>query len=120
MRLLRLLYLSCLFAGYVLLGGAAPLAAWAAGATSAAGGTARMVPAAAPPTAHVLTFAADVNPVTAAYVKRGIDLAEQNGDAILVIELNTPGGRLDSMEDITQAILNSRVPVMVYVAPSGA
>jgi membrane-bound serine protease (ClpP class) len=114
MRALRLLYLTCLGFGFLLLAAGAPLRAWAAGDPA---------PALAPtsgPVARVLTFDLDVNPVTAAYVKRGIDLAEREGDAILVIELNTPGGRLDSMEDITQNILNSRVPVMVYVAPSGA
>jgi membrane-bound serine protease (ClpP class) len=123
MRLIRLLYLSCLFMGYLLLT-AGPAAAATLGqglpvAPSLLTRTAAPLMQAATPTARVLTFDADVNPVTAAYVKRGIELAEADGNSILVIQLNTPGGQLDSMEEITQDILNSRVPVMVYVSPSG-
>jgi membrane-bound serine protease (ClpP class) len=123
MRLIRLLYRSCLFLGYLLLT-AGPAAAAALDQPlpapphpSLPGSIAAQ---ATTPTARVLTFDADVNPVTAAYVKRGIELAERDGNSILVIQLNTPGGQLDSMEEITQDILNSRVPVMVYVSPSGA
>ncbi|HMA34665.1 MAG TPA: nodulation protein NfeD [Chloroflexia bacterium] len=119
MRLLRLLALSCLFVGYVLLMAAGPLRAWAAADGAPAGALAPSPRVAAgAPVVRVLTFDADVNPVTAAYVKRGIALAEQDGDAMLVILLNTPGGQLDSMEQITQGIVNSQVPVMVYVWPS--
>ncbi len=121
MRVLRLLYLTCLVGGYLLLLGSAPIRAWAAvQAQGAVPAHSRTGTVDAAPVVRVLTFAADVNPVTAAYVKRGLDTAAQAGDALLVIELNTPGGQLDSMESITQGILNSRVPVMVYVAPSGA
>lgn len=120
MRVLRLLYLTCLVGGYLLLAGGGPLRAWAASFSGDRVPAYAAHAADAAPVVRVLTFAADVNPVTAAYVKRGLDTAAQAGDALLVIELNTPGGQLDSMESITQGILNSRVPVMVYVAPSGA
>ena len=56
----------------------------------------------------MLTFDADVNPVTAGYVKRGIDTAAQNGDAIVVILLNTPGGLLTSMR--TSPRISSTAP----------
>ncbi|HUS14004.1 MAG TPA: nodulation protein NfeD, partial [Chloroflexia bacterium] len=118
MRYLRLLYVTCLAGGYLLLATAGPLSAWAGTATRA---TDPVLPGAqGAPAVRVITFDADVNPVTAAYVKRGIELAEHDQNALLVIRLNTPGGRLDSMEAITQGILNSHVPVMVYVSPAGA
>jgi membrane-bound serine protease (ClpP class) len=60
-----------------------------------------------------------VHQVSAEYVVRGIHYAnEQNADAVL-LELDTPGGLMDSMREIVQAILDSRVPVITYVAPSG-
>src|SRR5689334_3342943 len=106
MRLIRLLYLSCLFMGYLLLtAGPAAAAALDHGLPASASLRNSTVAQAATPTARVLTFDADVNPVTAAYVKRGINLAEGDGNSILVIQLNTPGGQLDSMEQITQDIL---------------
>ncbi|MGI8586990.1 MAG: NfeD family protein [Chloroflexia bacterium] len=114
MRLLRLLYLSCLFAGYLLLTAAGPHASVLAEPIVPAR------PAASPPMVRVITFNSDVNPVTSDYVKRGIDLASHDGDAMLVILLNTPGGDLGSMEQITQNIVNSPVPVMVYVYPNAA
>lgn len=61
-----------------------------------------------------------IHHVSAEYVVRGIKFAnESNADAIL-LELNTPGGLENSMRDIVSAILNSRVPVITYVAPSGS
>ena len=43
-----------------------------------------------------------------------------NGAAAVLIEMDTPGGLVDSMRAMAGAILSSRVPVIVYVAPSGA
>ena len=61
-----------------------------------------------------------IHHVSAEYVMRGIKFAnDSNADAVL-LELNTPGGLETSMRDIISAILNSRVPVITYVAPSGA
>ncbi len=61
-----------------------------------------------------------VQPITAEYIDRAIEHARQtNADAVL-IELSTPGGLLDSTRTIIQTILASPVPVIVYVAPSGA
>jgi len=61
-----------------------------------------------------------IHHVSAGYVMRGIKFAnDSHADAVL-LELNTPGGLETSMRDIVSAILNSKVPVITYVAPSGA
>ncbi len=60
-----------------------------------------------------------IHHVTADYVKRGIRYANEiNANAVLIV-LNTPGGLQTAMREIIQAILDSRVPVITYVAPSG-
>jgi membrane-bound serine protease (ClpP class) len=61
-----------------------------------------------------------IQPVSADELTRALDRANSDGAQALLIELNTPGGLLDSMRDMVGAILRSRVPVIVYVAPSGA
>jgi membrane-bound serine protease (ClpP class) len=61
-----------------------------------------------------------IGPATARYVLRGLREAEQTKAEALVIELDTPGGLLKSMDDITKAMLNSTVPTVVYVWPHGA
>ncbi len=61
-----------------------------------------------------------VQPVSADEVTRALDRANSDGASALLIDMNTPGGLLDSMRDMVGAILRSRVPVIVYVAPSGA
>jgi membrane-bound serine protease (ClpP class) len=61
-----------------------------------------------------------ISPASAMYVKRGIETASEKGAALVVIRLDTPGGLASSMRTIVKAILNSAVPVAVYVAPSGA
>jgi membrane-bound serine protease (ClpP class) len=68
---------------------------------------------------HVLTADATVNPVLSRYIDRGIDEAERTDGRAVVIKLDTPGGLVTSMEDIVQRIQSSRVPVIVYVSPSG-
>jgi membrane-bound serine protease (ClpP class) len=68
---------------------------------------------------HILTADADVNPVLARYIDRGIDEAEDTDAKAVVIKLDTPGGLITSMEDIVQRIQESDVPVIVYVSPSG-
>jgi membrane-bound serine protease (ClpP class) len=72
------------------------------------------------PLVLVLTADGTVAPAMAEYVGRGIRTAENNNAELVVLQLNTPGGSLGSMEDITQNILNSKVPVVVYVTPRGA
>jgi membrane-bound serine protease (ClpP class) len=72
------------------------------------------------PHIDVITIQGTINPVLVDYVKRGIEQAEENNARALIIQLDTPGGLDKSMRDIVQLIVNSRVPVVVYVAPSGA
>jgi membrane-bound serine protease (ClpP class) len=61
-----------------------------------------------------------IQPVSADEVTRALNRASSDGAQALLIELDTPGGLLDSMRDMVGAILRSRVPVIVYVAPSGS
>jgi len=68
----------------------------------------------------VLTVGGVIDPWVANYIQRGIGLAESDGAEALVIVLNTPGGALEPMQDITTRMLNARVPVVVFVYPSGA
>lgn len=68
---------------------------------------------------HILTADAIVNPVLEGYIDRGIDEAERTEARAVVIELDTPGGLSSSMENIIQRIQASKVPVIVYVSPSG-
>ncbi|MFC2085693.1 nodulation protein NfeD [Bacteroidota bacterium] len=63
---------------------------------------------------------AAITPVTADYLAEAIDAASQAQAACIIIELDTPGGLMESTRDIVKAILGSRVPVVVYVSPSGA
>lgn len=61
-----------------------------------------------------------INPVTAEYIINAIDHAEEINALCLVLELDTPGGLLESTRDIVKRILNARIPVICYVYPSGA
>lgn len=60
-----------------------------------------------------------ITPVTARFIQRGLQEAEQTGSECLVVELDTPGGLLQSTQEIVTAIVASRVPVVVYVSPAG-
>jgi membrane-bound serine protease (ClpP class) len=61
-----------------------------------------------------------IHHVSAGFVMRGIKFANESRAEAVLLELNTPGGLEGSMRDIVSAILNSSVPVITYVAPSGA
>jgi membrane-bound serine protease (ClpP class) len=61
-----------------------------------------------------------IGPATASYISRSVDEAESQRAECLIIQLNTPGGLLDSTRVIVQKLLASPVPVVVYVAPTGA
>jgi len=73
----------------------------------------------APPRVDVIKVKGPIVPVVADYIQRGIDHARDGAQA-LVIELDTPGGLTSTTQTIIEAILNSPVPVIVYVSPSGA
>jgi len=68
----------------------------------------------------VLQVEGTIVPVVADYIDRGIKQAEDEGATVCIIELNTPGGLLNSTEKIVQRIMNANVPVVVYVSPKGA
>jgi membrane-bound serine protease (ClpP class) len=68
----------------------------------------------------VATFENDVNPVTQDYLLGAIERGERERYAAVVIEMDTPGGLGSSMRNIVKGILAAKVPVVVYVAPSGA
>jgi len=61
-----------------------------------------------------------VDPFVSDYLVNGIAEAADGGAAAVLIEIDTPGGLLSSTREITEAILNADVPVVCYVAPSGA
>src|SRR3954469_15372694 len=68
----------------------------------------------------VAPFKLPITPVSAQYYDRLIKDAEGNGASALLIELDTPGGLVDSMQDMVQRTLASTVPIIVYVSPQGA
>ena len=63
---------------------------------------------------------ATINPAIADYIHRGIKSAEEQKASCVLIHLNTPGGLLKSTRVIVSDIMQSRVPVIVYVSPGGA
>lgn len=76
----------------------------------------------AQPGEHVdlITVKGVIDPFTAQYVGRSLDIAQNDGAQCLVIQLDTPGGSDEPMRAIVQKMLSSAVPIVVYVAPAGA
>ncbi|MCK4976988.1 MAG: nodulation protein NfeD [Anaerolineales bacterium] len=72
------------------------------------------------PLVLVLNVEGPITPSIAEYLERGIRSAENDGAELLVVQLNTPGGSIDIMQDMVENIRGSDVPVVVYVAPRGA
>jgi membrane-bound serine protease (ClpP class) len=68
----------------------------------------------------VLTATGPLTPAMIEYLDRGLLLAERRGAEALVLQLDTPGGQIDHMNQMVQSIRASAVPVVVYVAPRGA
>ncbi len=61
-----------------------------------------------------------INPVTAEYINQAIDNAQKDNAQCLIIKLDTPGGLLSSTRSIVKHMLVSKVPIVVYIAPSGS
>ncbi len=68
----------------------------------------------------VLTVTGAIDTWVDGYISRGLGIAEQDGAEAAIIVLNTPGGSLGAMQNITTRMLNARVPVVVFVHPAGA
>ncbi|MFN2519545.1 MAG: nodulation protein NfeD [Candidatus Limnocylindria bacterium] len=82
--------------------------------------SAGIVRAAGPAPVLVGHISGAINPITARYVDRLVGEGEESGAAAVVFVIDTPGGLIDSTYQITGRFLNARVPVVTYVAPSGA
>lgn len=72
------------------------------------------------PRAMIMTADGPIMPPMLEYIKRGIQTAARQNAEVLVIQLNTPGGSVDTMLEIIREIRASNVPVVVYVAPKNA
>lgn len=72
------------------------------------------------PLVDVITIDGEIAPSMFHYVERGLQTAEVNRASLIVLQLNTPGGDLESMLNIMDAIRASDIPVVVYVSPKGA
>jgi membrane-bound serine protease (ClpP class) len=88
-------------------------AVWAAAITAAA-------PAEARAEVPVVALEGAIHPVSASYVVSALDRAEAAGAPLVVIRIDTPGGLDTSMRQIIDRILRARMPVAVWVGPSGA
>ncbi|MBI3303979.1 MAG: hypothetical protein HYZ72_18080 [Deltaproteobacteria bacterium] len=75
---------------------------------------------AAPPFVNRLVIEGTINPAVAEFVQESIHVSHREGARALVMQLDTPGGLLASTRVIVKAILGAPLPVIVYVAPSGA
>jgi membrane-bound serine protease (ClpP class) len=69
---------------------------------------------------YVIKVEGTINPATAEYISSSIKKAMEEGAECLVIELDTPGGLLESTRSIVKSILSAEIPVVVFVYPSGA
>jgi membrane-bound serine protease (ClpP class) len=68
----------------------------------------------------VLQLNGSVNPIVAEYITETIDKAVKDENQFIILQLDTPGGLMDSMREIIKSILTSPIPVVVYTYPKGA
>ena len=76
--------------------------------------------AAAGPHAGVIELDGIISPVTDRFLARSLEKAYEDGATVAIVELDTPGGLLDSTRNMVETIFASPIPVIVYVAPGGA
>ena len=69
---------------------------------------------------YIIEISGSINPAVADFLKKGINKASGDGVSCIIIKIDTPGGLAESMRKIVMAIFASKVPVVTYVAPSGA
>lgn len=69
---------------------------------------------------YIIELEGSINPATADFVARGLKTANGRGAILAIIQMDTPGGLASSMRTMVKAILNSPIPVVVYVGPRGA
>lgn len=69
---------------------------------------------------YLISVDGSISPPATNYIRRGLQTATEDGALCLIIQLDTPGGLLQSTQDIVKMLLDSRLPVVVYVAPEGA
>jgi len=69
---------------------------------------------------HLITYEGTINPVASDVIRGAIEQTDREGGECLIIELDTPGGLMKSMQVIVKDLLSSPVPVVVYVSPSGS
>ena len=72
------------------------------------------------PVATLLQIEGAIGPATSRYIVHGLEAAQAHGSRLVILQIDTPGGLDTSMRDIIRAILASPIPVVSYVAPSGA
>ncbi|MBS1248586.1 MAG: ATP-dependent Clp protease proteolytic subunit [Chloroflexi bacterium] len=68
----------------------------------------------------VLTLDGPITPSMTEYLSRGIKIAQRDVHQAIIIQLNTPGGSIEHMQNIVEVIRGSAIPVVIYVAPQGA
>lgn len=98
----------------------APLVLGIVATVAIIGRLAGAVPVAVSPVVDLIAIDGAINPASADFITDSVTRAERDHDDALVIEIDTPGGLLSSAREIVKVLLNSQVPVIVYVAPAGA
>lgn len=72
------------------------------------------------PSISVIRIEGSISPTTTNYIQRGIKKAPEDGSVCLIVEMDTPGGLLESTKNIVQTFFDSDLPIVVYVSPDGA